>query len=174
MPLPPGNARNLGPVAGTGADGAIPGIGAADLGEIVQLPDGSFVAVFGDSFGGDKVGTGPHYPSVAVPVTFNEKGRPQFGEPLNGPAGGPDPLFIPPPPARGKNTLLAGSVLVDGKTYMMAAGTSNLNPEGVRGWWRPRVTRQKAGSPSKDHGGPGDGEHPAAIIPAPPNVDLLR
>ena len=83
MPLPPGNARNLGPVAGTGADGAITGIGAADLGEIVQLPDGSFVAVFGDSFGGDKVGTGAHYASVAVPVTFDEMGRPQFGEPLD-------------------------------------------------------------------------------------------
>jgi Domain of unknown function (DUF4185) len=138
MPLPPGNARNLGPVAGTGADGAIPGIGAADLGEIVQLPDGSFVAVFGDSFGGDKVGAGAHYASVAVPVTFDEMGRPQFGEPLNGPAGGPNPLFIPPPPARGKNTLPAGSVLAGGKTYMMAVGTSNLSPDG--GSWLVEAT----------------------------------
>ena len=171
MPLPPGNARNLGPVAGTGADGAIPGIGAADLGEIVQLPDGSFVAVFGDSFGGDKVGVGPHYPSVAVPVTFDEKGRPRFGEPFNGPAGGPNPLFIPPRPARGKNTLPAGSVVVDGKTYMMAVGTSNLSPDGgswlveatsdpAKGWkpikgsWRPA-----GGAPTQISGYLGDDGH---------------
>ena len=36
-----GGVRNLGPIAGTGAGGAIPGIGAADLGEVVQLPDES-------------------------------------------------------------------------------------------------------------------------------------
>jgi hypothetical protein len=170
MPLLPGNARNLGPVAGTGADGAVPGIGAADLGEIVQLPDGSFVAVFGDSFGGDKVGTGPHYASVAVPVTFDEKGHPQFGEPLNGPAGGPNPLFIPPPRARGTNTLPAGSVLVDGRTYMMAVGTRNLRPDGgswlveatsdpSKGWkpivgsWRPwRWRRWRRGAPTQISG----------------------
>ena len=138
IPVPPGTARNLGPVAGTGADGAIPGIGAADLGEIVQLPDGSFVAVFGDSFGGDKVGTGPHYASVAVPVTFDELGRPQFGEPCNGPVGTPNPLFIPPAQARGKNTLPAGSVLAGGKTYLMAVGTSNLSPDG--GSWLVEAT----------------------------------
>lgn len=142
MPLPPGKARNLGPVAGTGADGAIPGIGAADLGEIVQLPDGSLVAVFGDSFGGDKVGIGPHYASVAVPVTFDEKGRPQFGAPLTGPAGGPNPLFIPPRRARGTNTLPAGSVLVGAKTYMMAVGTSNLRPDG--GSWLVQATSDPA------------------------------
>ena len=170
MRLPPGNARNLGPVAGTGAAGAVPGIGAADLGEIVQLPDGSLVAVFGDSFGGDKVGIGPHYASVAVPVTFDEEGRPQFGEPLNGPAGGPNPLFIPPPPAQGKNTLPAGSVLVDGKTYMMAVGTSNLSPDGgswlveatsdpAKGWkpiegsWRPWSWRRwRRGAPTQISG----------------------
>ena len=54
-----GEVRNLGSIAGTDAHGAIPGIGAADLGEVVQLPDGSLVAVFGDCFGGDKVGTHP-------------------------------------------------------------------------------------------------------------------
>jgi hypothetical protein len=169
MPLPPGNARNFGPVAGTGADRAIPGIGAADLGEIIQLPDGTFVAVFGDSFGGDKVGKGPHYPSVAVPVTFSEKGRPRFGKPLNGPAGSPNPLFIPPLPARGKNTLPAGSVLVGGKTYMMAVGTSDLRPDGgswlveatndpSKGWqpiegsWRPWIRGGRRGAPTQISG----------------------
>ncbi len=56
-PLKPGEVRNLGPVAGTGADPGIPGIGAADLGEVVKLPDGRYVAVFGDSFTGDKWAT---------------------------------------------------------------------------------------------------------------------
>ena len=133
-----GQVRNLGPVAGTGAHGAIPGIGAADLGEVVQLPDGSCVAVFGDCFGGDKVGTHPHYPSVAVPVTFDDTGRPRFGAPLTGPRGSPNPLFIPPRQARGMNTLPAGSVQVNGGTYMLVVGTNQLRSEG--GSWLVKVT----------------------------------
>lgn len=149
-----GQVRNLGPIAGTGAGGAIPGIGAVDLGEVVELPDGSYVAVFGDSFGGDTVGSDPHYPSVAVPVTFDDAGRPRFGAPLTGPRGSRNPLFVPPRQARGTNTLPAGSVTVDGRTYMLVVGTKDLRPEGgswlvevtdtpakgwkpVRGSWRP-------------------------------------
>ena len=119
-----GEVRNLGPIAGTGAGGVIPGIGAADLGEVIQLPDGSYVAVFGDSFGGDRVGTDPHYPSVAVPVAFDDVGRPHFGAPLTGPRESRNPLFIPPRQARGMNTLPAGSVRVDGRTYMLVVGTN--------------------------------------------------
>jgi DNA-binding transcriptional LysR family regulator len=154
LPLRRGEVRNLGPIAGTGSGGAIPGIGAADLGEVVQLPDGSYVAVFGDSFGGDRVGTDPHYPSVAVPVEFDNVGRPHFGAPLTGPKGSRNPLFIPPRQARGTNTLPAGSVWVDGRTYLLVVGTNRLRPEGgswlvevtddpsdglkpVRGSWRP-------------------------------------
>ncbi|GAB1811857.1 hypothetical protein [Mycobacterium sp. MUNTM1] len=48
-PLPPGAVRNLGPVAGTGANPGIPGIGAADLGEVVEDGQGHKFAVFGDS-----------------------------------------------------------------------------------------------------------------------------
>ncbi|OBF92833.1 hypothetical protein A5791_13235 [Mycobacterium sp. 852002-51163_SCH5372311] len=133
-----GEIRNLGPIAGTGARKGIPGIGAADLGEIIQLPDGSYVAVFGDAFGGSKVGSHPHYPSVAVPVTFDDAGRPHFGAPLTGPRGSPNPLFIPPRRARGMNTLPAGSFQVDGKTYMLVVGTNQLRPEG--GSWLVEVT----------------------------------
>lgn len=138
-PLKPGEARDLGPVAGTGSTPGIPGIGAADLGEVVQLPDGSYVAIFGDSFAGDKMGDGTHYPSVAVPVTFDQDGRPHFGEPLTGPDGSPNVLFPPPPQAAGKNTLPAGSIRMrDGTTYMMATGTTKLNPDG--GSWLVQVT----------------------------------
>jgi len=138
-PLKQGEARDLGPVAGTGANPGIPGIGAADLGEVVELPDGRLVAIFGDSFAGDKVGAGTHYPSVAVPVTFDEQGRPVFGAPLTGPDGSLNVLFPPPPQAAGKNTLPAGSIrMCDGTTYVMATGTSNLKPDG--GSWLTQVT----------------------------------
>jgi Domain of unknown function (DUF4185) len=143
-PLPPGQVRNLGPIAGTGANPGIPGIGAADLGEVVQLQDGRYVAIFGDSFSGNGAYDGTHYPSVAVPVTFDEQGRPHFGEPLTGPDGSPTILFPPPPQAAGKNTLPAGSIRMrDGTTYVMATGTTNLNPDG--GSWLTRVTNDPAG-----------------------------
>jgi hypothetical protein len=142
-PLLPGQVRNLGPIAGTGASPGIPGIGAADLGEVVQLQDGSYLAIFGDSFSGNKAYDGTHYPSVAVPVTFDEQGRPHFGEPLTGPDGSPTILFPPPPQAAGKNTLPAGSIRMrDGTTYMMVAGTTNLNPDG--GTWLTKVTNDPA------------------------------
>jgi hypothetical protein len=156
VPLRRGEVRNLGPIAGTGARGAIPGIGAVDLGEVVQLPDGSYVAVFGDAFGGHKVGTHPHYPSVAVPVTFDDVGRPRFGAPLTGPRGSRNPLFIPPRRARGTNTLPAGSVRVDGRTYMLVVGTNALRPEG--GSWLVEVTNDpsKGWKPVKGSWRPGD------------------
>ena len=142
-PLNPGDARDLGPIAGTGATPGIPGIGAADLGEVVQLPDGRYVAIFGDSFSGSKAYDGTHYPSVAVPVTFDEQGRPHFGEPLTGPDGSPNVLFPAPPQAAGKNTLPAGSIRMrGGSTYMMATGTTNLKPDG--GSWLTRVTNDPA------------------------------
>ncbi len=58
--MKPRQVRKIGAVAGTGSDPGIPGIGAADLGEIVELPDGRMVAVFGDSFSGNNVGVGEH------------------------------------------------------------------------------------------------------------------
>ncbi|QLL08040.1 DUF4185 domain-containing protein [Mycobacterium vicinigordonae] len=137
-----GEVRNFGPVAGTGAARAIPGIGAADLGEVVQLPNGSYVAVFGDCFGGDRVGSAPHYPSAAVPVKFDEHGRPEFGAPLTGPRGSRNPLFVPPRRARGFNTLPSGSVALGDRTYMLVVGTHELKPDG--GSWLVKVTDDPA------------------------------
>lgn len=137
-----GEVRNLGPVAGTGAHRGVPGIGAADLGEVVELPGGSYVAVFGDAFGGDKVGTHPHYPSVAVPVMFDDAGHPHFDAPLTGPRGSRNPLFIPPRQARGMNTLPSGSVQVGDRTYMLVVGTRDLRTDG--GSWLVEVTDRPA------------------------------
>ncbi|MBI2701964.1 DUF4185 domain-containing protein [Mycobacterium gordonae] len=151
-----GEVRNLGPVAGTGAAVGIPGIGAVDLGEVVELPDGSYVAVFGDAFGGDKVGSHPHYPSVAVPVSFDDAGHPHFGAPLTGPSGSHNPLFVPPRQARGMNTLPSGSVLVGERTYMLVVGTKYLRTDG--GSWLVEVTDRPARGwkPVKGSWRPGD------------------
>jgi hypothetical protein len=143
-PLKPNEARNLGPIAGTGGIPGIPGIGAADLGEVVEVPGENgkppqLFAIFGDSFSGNKAYDGEHYPSVAVPVTFDAEGRPHFGTPLTGDDKSNNVLFPPPPQAAGTNTLPAGSIrMSDGTTYMMVAGTQGLKPTG--GSWLTKVT----------------------------------
>lgn len=143
-PLAPGQVRNRGPVAGTGAVPGLPHLGAADLGEVVPLPDGTQVAIFGDSWTGGKVGEGQHYPSVAVPVAFDAKGQPHYGLPLTGPEGSPNVLFPMPAEARAagaNNTLPAGTIRMNGETYMLVAGTSvvdgRLVPTG--GSWLVKV-----------------------------------
>lgn len=158
-PLAPGQSRNLGPVAGTGAVPGIPGIGAADLGEPVQLPDGHWVQIFGDSFRDPKVGgpDNPHFPSVAVPVTFDKQGRPHYGLPLTGPDGKGNLLFPLPKNdqlpmdklPKGfdinnyKYTLPAGSFQANGKSYMMVVATDgHLQPIG--GSWMVEVNNDPA------------------------------
>jgi hypothetical protein len=160
-PLAPGQVRNNGPVAGTTNPDGIPGIKAADLGEVITLPNGKQVAIFGDSYGNPAVGGpgNPHYPSVAVPVTFDKNGNPHFGAPLTGTnlnsglpneSPGPNTLFPLPPAALAagaNNALPAGSITTrDGKTYMMVVGTNTsegLNPKG--GSWMVEVNNYPAG-----------------------------
>ncbi|OBH43156.1 DUF4185 domain-containing protein [Mycobacterium mantenii] len=133
-PLRPNEVRNLGPIAGTGGIPGIPGIGAADLGEVVEVPGqpGKYLAIFGDSFSGDKVGEGEHYRSVAVPVTFDADGHPHFGAPLTGPKDSGTELFTMPAEAVKagiSDTLPAGTITLGDKTYMMVTGTTgNLQP----------------------------------------------
>lgn len=135
-PLKPGEVRDLGPIAGTGGIPGIPGIGAADLGEVVEVPGqpGKYLAIFGDSFSGNKVGEGEHYRSVAVPVTFDADGRPHFGAPLTGAEGSGRELFPIPTEAKGvTDTLPAGTITLGDKTYMMVTGTQgDLKP--VASW----------------------------------------
>ncbi|CQD05672.1 hypothetical protein BN000_01111 [Mycobacterium europaeum] len=131
-----GEVRDLGPIAGTGGVPGIPGIGAADLGEIVEVPGqpGKFLAIFGDSFAGNKVGEGLHYRSVAVPVTFDADGRPHFGAPLTGAKDSGHELFTMPDEAVKAgidDTLPAGTITLGNKTYMMVTGTKgDLQPVG--------------------------------------------
>jgi hypothetical protein len=147
-PLKPGEVRDLGPIAGTGGIPGIPGIGAADLGEVVEVPGqpGKFLAIFGDSFSGNKVGEGEHYRSVAVPVTFDADGRPHFGAPLTGAEGSGRELFPIPTEAKGvTDTLPSGTITLGDKTYMMVTGTKDdlkpvaswlveVNGDPGRGW----------------------------------------
>jgi len=141
-----GAVKNLGVIAGTGARTGIPGIGAADLGEIIELPNGRLVSVFGDSFRGNKVG-GPdsdHLRSVAVPIAgWEADGRAVYGSPFNG-AGGPGTpnILFPPPPEALKldadtNTLPGGAIVVGDRTYMLVAGTTALIP--TAGSWLVEV-----------------------------------
>ena len=174
-----GTVKNLGPIAGTGAVRGIPGIGAADLGEIIALPNGRLVSVFGDSFKGNKVG-GPdsdHFRSVAVPIAgWEADGRAIYGSPFNGTGGPGSARILFPPPAEAlrldanTNTLPAGAILAGDKTYMLVAGTASLIPtagswlvevddDPASGWralsgsWRPGD-----GAPSQVSGClPGDG-----------------
>ena len=138
--------RRVGPVAGTGAVPGIPGIGAADLGEIVTLPDGRMAAVFGDSFGGNNIGVGEHYRSVAVEVTgFDAQGRPRYGDVLSGPRGSRRELFRMPRSARRipgvVDTLPAGTIRTARATYVMVVGTGpHLTPVG--GSWLAGVTNR--------------------------------
>jgi len=146
-PLRPGESRNMGPVAGTGAYPPVDGIGAADLGEVITLPDGKKVAILGDSYSGGRQGEGTHYPSVAVPVSFDSQGRAHFGTPLTGPDGS-NVLFPLPKAARdagANNSLPAGSITVGKDTHMMVVGTNTdkgLAPVG--GSWMVKVTNDPA------------------------------
>ncbi|MDH6246357.1 DUF4185 domain-containing protein [Mycobacterium sp. OTB74] len=149
--LAPGTVKNLGPIAGTGAQPGISSIGAADLGEIVTLPNGRLVSVFGDSFKGNRVG-GPdsdHYRSVAVPIAgWENDGRAIYGTPFNGTGGPGSPNILFPPPNNAlmldpnTNTLPAGSILVGDTTYMMVAGTAALHV--TAGSWLVQVTDDPA------------------------------
>jgi Domain of unknown function (DUF4185) len=154
-PLRPGESRDLGPVAGTGANPPIDGIGAADLGEVITLPDGSKVAILGDSYSGGKQGEGTHYPSVAVPVSFDSQGRAHFGTPLTGPDGS-NVLFPLPDQAKAagaNNSLPAGSITIGKDTYMMVVGTNTTNGLApIGGSWLVKVTNDPAAgwTPVKD------------------------
>lgn len=166
-PLKPGEVRDLGPIAGTGGIPGIPGIGAADLGEVVEVPGqpGKYLAIFGDSFSGNKVGDGDHYRSVAVPVTFDADGRPHFGAPLTGAKDSGHELFPMPAEAVGvTDTLPSGTITLGDKTYMMVTGTQGdlkpvaswlveVNGEPGKGWTMvPGSYRSAAEAPTQVSG----------------------
>jgi hypothetical protein len=129
LPQPaPGQAINLGPIAGTeSATGAL-GAGAVDLCEI--SPSG-LVALGGDTFSGNAEGVGAWSPSMALqirPGTLNSNPI-QF----NGSFGQGGSLYAEPwPHVPGGSQLPAGTVQVFGIDYAFVTRTANLQPLDTR------------------------------------------
>jgi Domain of unknown function (DUF4185) len=129
LPQPaPGQAINLGPIAGTESPTGALGAGAVDLCEI--SPSG-LVALGGDTFSGNAEGSGAWSPSMALrvqPGTLN--GNPiQF----NGSFGGHGTLYAEPPPNVALGSQLpAGTVQVFGVDYAFVTRTANLQPIDTR------------------------------------------
>jgi Domain of unknown function (DUF4185) len=129
LPQPaPGQAINLGPIAGTESPTGQFGAGAVDLCEI--SPSG-LVAIGGDTFSGNAEGVGNWSASMALqvaPGTVN--GNPiQF----SGSFGGNGTLYDQPPPnVPGGSQLPAGTVQVFGVDYAFVVQTANLQPINTR------------------------------------------
>ena len=128
LPQPaPGQAINLGPIAGTESPTGALGAGAVDLCEI--SPSG-LVALGGDTFSGNACLSGAWSPSMALhvrPGTLN--GNIQF----NGSFGQNGTLYAePPPPVTGGSQLPAGTVQVFGIDYAFITKTVNLQPINTR------------------------------------------
>lgn len=145
--LRPGEVRNLGPIAGTGSGTGRIGVGAIDLGEIIVLPDGTAVAIGGDGWKGDwlgELGNADHYPSVGMlpsPDSLVQLGPVKITQ-LLGLGDGTGKELFAQYPGRG-DTLPAGTIQVNGKTYVMVAGTDALKPTG--GTWLVEATPGQTG-----------------------------
>ena len=129
LPQPaPGQAINLGPIAGTESPTGALGAGAVDLCEI--SPSG-LVALGGDTFSGNAAFSGTWSPSMALqvqPGTLNANTI-QF----NGSFGQNGTLYAdPPPPVAGGSQLPAGTVQVFGVDYAFVTRTANLQPIDTR------------------------------------------
>ena len=129
LPQPaPGQAINLGPIAGTESPTGQFGAGGVDLGEI--SPSG-LVAIGGDTFSGNAEGQGAWSASMALqvaPGTVNGNTI-QF----SGSFGGNGTLYDEPPPqVAGGSQLPAGTVQVFGVDYAFVVRTANLQPINTR------------------------------------------
>ena len=130
LPQPdPGQAINLGPIAGTGSPTGALGAGAVDL---CEISPGGQVALGGDTFSGNAMGDGAWTPSMALhvrpgtlnsnPIQFDRSFPPQGGN-----------LYSEPwPPVPGGSQLPAGTVSVFGIDYAFVARTVNLQPIDTR------------------------------------------
>jgi hypothetical protein len=129
LPQPaPGQAINLGPIAGTESPTGAIGAGAVDLCEIA--PSG-LVALGGDTFSGNSCGSGTWSQSMALQVQPGSlNGNPiQF----SGSFGQNGTLYAEPPPSvAGGSQLPAGTVQVFGIDYAFITRTANLQPLDTR------------------------------------------
>ena len=129
LPQPaPGQAINLGPIAGTDSPTGALGAGAVDL---CEISPGGQVALGGDTFSGNAMGQGAWSPSMGLhvrPGTLNSNPI-QF----DGSFGQGGTLYAePPPPVAGGSQLPAGTVQVFGIDYALVARTANLQPIDTR------------------------------------------
>jgi D-arabinan endo alpha-(1,5)-arabinofuranosidase len=129
LPQPgPGQAINLGPIAGTESPTGALGAGAVDL---CEISPGGQVALGGDTFSGNAALSGAWSPSMALhvrPGTLNSNPI-QF----DGSFGQNGSLYAePPPPVPGGSQLPAGTVQVFGHDYAFVTRTANLQPIDTR------------------------------------------
>jgi hypothetical protein len=129
LPQPdPGQAINLGPIAGTGSPTGALGAGAVDL---CEISPGGQVALGGDTFSGNAMGDGAWSPSMALhvrPGTLNSNPI-QF----DGSFGQGGSLYAEPwPHVPGGSQLPAGTVSVFGIDYAFVTRTVNLQPIDTR------------------------------------------
>ncbi|HEX5144797.1 MAG TPA: DUF4185 domain-containing protein [Mycobacterium sp.] len=128
LPQPaPGQAINLGPIAGTGSPTGALGAGGTDL---CEISPGGQVALAGDTFSGDGAFQGSWSPSMGLhvrPGTLN--GNIQFDRSF----GGNGTLYAEPrSPVMGSSQLPAGTVQVFGIDYALVARVANLIPTDTR------------------------------------------
>src|ERR1700755_1276624 len=129
LPQPaPGQAINLGPIAGTESPTGAFGAGAVDLCEI--SPSG-LVALGGDTFSGNSCGSGKWSPSIALQVQPGDlNGNPIL---FSGSFGGDGTLYAEPPPLLPLGSQLpAGTIQVFGIDYAFVTRTANLQPIDTR------------------------------------------
>ena len=129
LPQPdPGQAINLGPIAGTGSPTGALGAGAVDL---CEISPGGQVALGGDTFAGNFMGAVPWSPSMALhvrPGTLNSNPI-QFDRSF----GKCGTLYAEPwPHVPGGSQLPAGTVSVFGIDYAFVTRTVNLQPIDTR------------------------------------------
>jgi hypothetical protein len=127
LPQPgPGQAINLGPIAGTESPTGALGAGAVDL---CEISPGGQVALGGDTFSGNAAFSGAWSASMALhvrPGTLNSNPI-QF----DGSFGQGSSLYDQPPPPGGSQ-LPAGTIQVFGIDYALVARTVNLQPIDTR------------------------------------------
>jgi hypothetical protein len=129
QPLVPGQVIRIGPTAGTGTPTADYGIGATDLCEFMEFPDG-ILQVCGDSFAGQAVGFGPWHSPVALHVETESIGDPA-GVRYDRVTGNHSPLLADPTPV-GMSQLPAGVVQINRENYLLVTTVKDLVPQTSR------------------------------------------
>lgn len=128
-PLAPGQVIRIAAAAGTGTPTADYGIGATDLCEFMEFPDG-ILQVCGDSFAGQAVGFGPWHSPIALHVETDSIDDPT-GVRYDRVTGNDKPLLADPTPV-GMSQLPAGVVQINRENYLLVTTVKDLVPQTSR------------------------------------------